>query len=182
MGILDRLFGPSPGAGAGEDAGETETVRKIVGRLESLDRDKARYVASFAFVLGRVAHADREFSDEEVRKMESIVHRLGHLSEAESVLVVELAKLQHELFGGTESFVVTREFNEIATREQKLELLDCLFAVSAADESISGIEEAEIRQIASELDFSHREFVAARSAWTNQRDVMKKFRKGGQDA
>jgi len=129
-----------------------------------------------------VAHADRDFSDDEIREMEAIVHRLGHLSEAEAVLVVEMAKLQHELFGGTESFVVTREFNEIATREQKLELLDCLFAVSAADDSISGVEEAEIRQIASELDFSHREFVAARAAWSGKRDVIRGFRREDPDS
>ena len=46
-----------------------------------------------------------------------------------------------QLAGGTENFLVTREFKEIATREQCRELLDCLFAVSAADDSISGVEE-----------------------------------------
>ena len=108
--------------------------------------------------------------------METIVRRLGHLPEEQAVLAVQIAKSQARLFGGTENFLVSREFNELASREQKEELLDCLFAVSAADDSISSVEEAQIRQIASELGFTHREFVDARSAYSDQREVMRGFR------
>jgi tellurite resistance protein len=93
------------------------------------------------------------------------------------VLAVQIAKAQHRLAGGTESFLVTREFKEVATREQCRELLDCLFAVSAADDSISAPEEAQIRQIASELGFSLGEMVEIRSAWSHKRDVLKGFGK-----
>ena len=153
--------------------GSTETVRKIVSELEAMDAAKARYVGAFAYILGRVAHADLHISEQETRKMEEIVHGLGHLPEDQSVLVVQIAKSQNRLFGGTENFLVTREFMEISTPEQRQELLDCLFAVSAADRSISGVEEAQIRQIASELGFSHREFVTARSEYSEHREVLK---------
>ena len=145
--------------------GASETVRKIVAELEALEPDKARYIAAFAYILGRVAHADRRFSDEETQKMEEIVRRLGHLPEELAILVVEMAKSQNRLFGGTENFLVTREFNEISSPEQRQELLDCLFAVSAADDSISSAEESQIRHISSELGFSHGEYVTARSAY-----------------
>ena len=68
---------------------------------------------------------------------------------------------------------MTRELRDLATREQCLELLDCLFAVSAADESISGVEETQIRQIASELGFTHSELVQARSAYNDKREILK---------
>jgi uncharacterized tellurite resistance protein B-like protein len=68
---------------------------------------------------------------------------------------------------------VTREFRDIATDEQRSELLDCLFAVSAADDTISLDEESQIRQIAHELGFEHREFVEARSAYSHKRSVFK---------
>ena len=77
--------------------------------------------------------------------------QLGHLPEDQAILVVQIAKSQNQLFGGTENFLVTREFRDMASREQRLELLDCLFAVSAADDSISTVEENQIRQISSEL-------------------------------
>jgi uncharacterized tellurite resistance protein B-like protein len=175
MGLLDLLLGRGSETDRG-GAGETETVRKIVARLESLPPQRARWIGAFAFVLGRVAHADRDISESETARMEQIVREVAGLAEAEAVLVVEIARAQHVLFGGTESFVVTREFGEIASRAEKEKLLDCLFSVSAADESISAVEDAETRQIAAELGFSHREYVAARAAWSDKRDVLREFR------
>ncbi len=148
-------------------------MRRIVGELEALDPDTARYLAAFAYVLSRVANADLDISAEETRKMERIVHDLGHLPEEQAILVVEIAKSQNRLFGGTENYLVTREFKEIATPEQREELLDCLFAVSTADGSISIAEEEMIRRIASELGFGHKEYVEARRRYSEYRDVLK---------
>jgi uncharacterized tellurite resistance protein B-like protein len=67
---------------------------------------------------------------------------------------------------------VTREFNEIATDEERRQLLDCLFAVSAADDAITGEEEGQIWQIASELGFAHQEYIAARLAYSDKRTVL----------
>lgn len=175
MSILDLLgFRRSS---ARQETGDTETVRKIIRELESLPPERARYVAAFAFILARVANADLDVSEEETRRMEEILQGLGHLPAEQAVLAVQIAKAQHRLAGGTESFLVTREFKEVATREQCRELLDCLFAVSAADDSISAPEEAQIRQIASELGFSLGELVEIRSAWSHKRDVLKGFGK-----
>ncbi|HKH49209.1 MAG TPA: TerB family tellurite resistance protein [Thermoanaerobaculia bacterium] len=156
------------------EGGETETVRRIVGELRALPAEQARYVAAFAFILARVAHADLVISDQETEKMERIVRDLGRLPGPQAVLAVEIAKRQSELAGGTENFLVTREFKELATREQCRELLDCLFAVSAADESISGAEESQIRQVASELGFSLDELVEIRSAWNHKREILRR--------
>ena len=161
----------------GEDesrqGGDTATVRKIVAELETMDADKARYVAAFAYILGRVAHADLDITEVETRKMEEVVGQLGHLPEDQAVLVVQIAKSQNRLFGHTENFLVTREFVQMSTPEQRQELLDCLFEVSAADESITSAEEAQIRQIASELGFSHRQFIEARKVYSQHREVLK---------
>ena len=64
------------------------------------------------------------------------------LAEAQAVLAVQIAKSQQLLKGGTENYLVTREFNKISDREQKEKLLHCLFEISAADESISLIQRA----------------------------------------
>lgn len=155
-------------------AGETETVRRIVNELEAMDPEHARYLAAFAYILGRVAHADDGISDEETRKMEQIVAGDGNLSQEQAILVVQIAKSQNRLAGGTEDFLVTREFRRIATKEQCKALLDCLFAVSAADESISGIEEQSVREIASELGLTRDDYITIRSAYSRHREVMKK--------
>lgn len=183
MSIL-KLLGFSPqdsGAGtaaAGATAGETETVRKIVARLEALPPERARFLAAFAYTLSRVAHADLDISPEESRKMEELVMEVGGLPEEQAVLAVGIAKSQARLFAGTENYLVTREFKAISTPEQRSRLVDCLFAVSAADDSISGAEETQVRQIASELGFTHREYVEARAAWSDKREVLRGLRPG----
>ncbi|MGE5176526.1 MAG: TerB family tellurite resistance protein [Hyphomicrobiales bacterium] len=169
---LDRLA-PSGATDPRGDSSATDTVRKIVEELDRLEPARARYIAAFAYILSRVANADLEISKVETRAMERSVRELGGLKEEESVLVVQMAKTQTLLFGATENFLVTREFNGMATAEQKRSLLDCLFAVSAADETISSVEEAEVRRISEELDLSRAEFLAARSKFLDYLAVLK---------
>lgn len=143
---------------------DTETVRKIAAALDRLDPERARYVAAFAYILSRVARADLRISDEELEEMERLVQEKGGLPEEQAVMVVQMAKTQSILFGGVENFLVTREFDKIATREQKIALLHCLFGVSAADESISSAEDTTIRAIAGELHLDHADFISVKSA------------------
>ncbi len=161
---------------------DTDTVRKIVGQLEALGQNEARYVATFAYVLSRVAYADQEISEDETFMMEHLVEELGGLTEAQAVLAVEIAKNQARLFAGTENFLVTRQFRELSSREQREQMLHCLFAVAAADDSISSAEETQVRQIASELGFSDREFVTVRSAYNDKREVVKMMRRTGKSS
>lgn len=183
MGILDWLGigegAEAAGAQVDEHAAKTETMRKIVRSLEEMEPERARWIACFAYVLGRVAHADLDISDDETHSMERIVMERGGLSEEQAIIVVQLAKTQNVLFGGTENFLVTREFAEIASRDEKLALLDCLYAVSAADESISAEEDSEIRKIAGELRLDHKDFIAARSGYLDHLDVLKDGPGGG---
>jgi uncharacterized tellurite resistance protein B-like protein len=154
-------------------AGDTDTVRRIVGELDQLDPARARYLAAFAYVLSRVASADLHISEVETERMVNLLARLGQLPEAQAVLVVEIAKSQNRLFGGTENFLVTREFREIASEEERQMLLECLFAVSAADDAISAEEETQIWQIARELGFSHADYIRVRIAYSDKRTVLR---------
>lgn len=152
---------------------ETETVRKIVQQLDNLELGRARYIAAFAYILGRVARADMHISDAETREMEHQVIRLSSLPAEQAMLVVQIAKTQATLFGGTENFLVTQEFNEMANLQQKQEVLDCLFAVAAADKVISTVEEREIRLISDELQLTHEQFIAARYKFRQYLAVLK---------
>jgi uncharacterized tellurite resistance protein B-like protein len=173
MSILKKFLGLP--AAEDESSAATDTVRKIAARLEQLDPARARYVAAFAYILGRVAHADLDISADESGRMEELVVRHGELPADQALLVVEIAKSQNRLFGGTENYLVTREFAEIASLEQKLELLDCLFAVSAADDSISVAEEEQVRRVATELGLTHRQYVEARARYSAHRTVMREY-------
>jgi uncharacterized tellurite resistance protein B-like protein len=152
---------------------DTETVRKVIEALDQMDPERARFIAAFGYLLSRVANADLTISPEETRAMERIIMERGGLPEEQALIVIQTAKIRTQLFGGTENFLVTREFSRIATREEKLALLDCLFAVAAAEDGISAAEDNEIRQIVNELGLSHPDFIGVRSRWKDQLTVLK---------
>lgn len=158
---------------AQQSSAETDTVRKIVHKLDQMPPEEARYIAAFAYILSRVARADMNISEVETAEMERRVMSVGHLPEEQALLVVQIAKTQATLFGGTENFLVTREFDLMATREQKLALLRCLFAVAAADNEISTVEDREIRLINDELNLTHMDFINARLEYKQYLSVLK---------
>jgi uncharacterized tellurite resistance protein B-like protein len=143
---------------------EDAPLRETLEALDHLEPDRARHLAAFAYLLGRVAYADQHVSLEETRAMESLVSDHGQLSQDQAMVVVQLAKTSNLLFGGTANYVVAREFSATATYDEKLALMRCLFAVSATDESISTAEESEIHRIANELRIDHPDLVALRVA------------------
>jgi uncharacterized tellurite resistance protein B-like protein len=157
-----------------KESTETDTVRKIIQALNQLDPERAKFIAAFAYLLSRAARADLHISLEETQVMERIVMEHAGLPEEQAVIVVQLAKTQNVLFGGTENYLVSREFNAVASHEEKMGLLDCLYAVAAADESISTIEDNEISQIADELRIEHRDFISIRSGYRDKLAVLRK--------
>jgi uncharacterized tellurite resistance protein B-like protein len=142
LGLLG-LERPAPDAG--------DVIRRIAGELERLEPAQARYVAAFAFVLSRVAGADHEITGDETALMERLVRDKLSLTAEQATLVVEIARTQQRLFGGTDDFLVTRELAGLASGEQKLAIVDCLYAVAAADQSVRVSETNEIAHIAKQL-------------------------------
>ena len=162
-----------------DSAAETATARRIVARLEALPPAEARYLACFAYVMSRTANADFDISDDETAVMERFAVEYGGLDTAQAVLVVQMAKVQARVNGGTEDFVVTREFRSISTPEQRLQLLRCCFAVGAADGTISATEAGTINEIARELDLEPADINAARAEFHEQLSAVQALRKAG---
>jgi uncharacterized tellurite resistance protein B-like protein len=170
MSILEWL-GLAPAAPRGA---EGEVVRRIVAELESMEPAQARLLALFAFLLARVANVDLEISGDETREMERIVETHGRLRPAQAALVVEIAKAENRLLGPTHNFVAAREFRDLAGEEQKRALLDCLFAVAAADGAISVAEEEEIRVVSRALLLDEADYLSIRSGYKHLRTVLRR--------
>ena len=153
---------------------DIEGVRTIVKSLGSLDPDRARYIAAFSYILSRVAHVDQQVSAEETAAMERSIAAEGRLPESQAKLVVEIVKAQSVLFGGVDDFLVTRELANQISHEDKLALLHCLFAVSAADRHVATAEDNEIRRISRELRIEHADYIAVRSAHREHLGVLKR--------
>jgi uncharacterized tellurite resistance protein B-like protein len=169
MAILDWLGLSKRPAG-----GERDAVHRIVQELDAMEPRAARHLALFAFLLSRVANVDQDVTTDETRAMERVVEIYGGVSAAQAALVVAIAKAQHQLFGETWNFLAAREFRDLATEEQKRDLLHCLFAVSAADDTISIEEEETVRAISREILLTNDEYLAIRSAYRDKRAALRK--------
>ena len=86
----------------------SDSIQEITKKLVKLPTEQACKVAAFAYLLGRVAHADLKITTEETIAMEQIVVNHGALSPEEATIVVQIAKAQNLLFGGTENYLVGR--------------------------------------------------------------------------
>ena len=145
-----------------KDAGAGNRLEAIEQILAALGPQKARYLACFAYVLTRPARADHEVTDGEALLMERIIAERTEVSAEQAATIVRVAREAARQSGGTDDFLITREFERLATHVEKLELLDCLFAVSAADQSILTVEDNEVRRVASELKLEHADYIAVR--------------------
>lgn len=153
--------------GLGEDAPSNRDhapLRDLIETLEHLEPERARFLARFAYVLGRVAHADRHVSAAETRAMEALVAEEGGLSAEQAMVVVGLAKSTHAMFSGTTDFQVAQEFAETATYAQKLALVRCLFRVASIDAAITMEEEAEIHRVANHFKIDRADLTSLRVA------------------
>ena len=165
---------PLPGSSA-----ETATARRIVARLEALPPEEARYLACFAYVMSRAAAADFHISDDETALMEQFATQFGGLDPSQAVLVVQMAKIQARVHGATEDFVVTREFRQISTEEQRVALLRCCFAIGAADGTINAEEASTVNEIARELDVERDVVNTVRSEFHEQLSAVQALRRAG---
>jgi tellurite resistance protein len=187
--MFQRIFGPGPQHeaaavraqesldAASTAAGDTATVRRIVARLERLPIDQARLVASAAYTLARAAQADLEISPEESAVIERELRAHEALDEPTAVLVTEMAKLQARTVGGTEDYIVTREFAALANEAQRIDVLRACFAVGAASGTISAEETAVLNQIAKELALDHDVVSAIRSEFYDRLSAVQAVRR-----
>lgn len=168
MSLLRWLGIESGGPGADDNQ-----LREIEDALEAHGPARARYLACFAYILTRAAKADHHVSDGEAQLMERIVAGRASIDEAQAALIVRIARdAGHSR--GTDDYLITREFERIASREEKLALLDCLFAIAAADSPILTSEDNEVRRVASELKLEHADYIAVRQRHLEHLNVLRR--------
>jgi uncharacterized tellurite resistance protein B-like protein len=126
-------------------------IRDALAQLAALDRDTADYLKALAFILHRVAAADREVSEVEIRRMESILVDHASLSPAEAVLTVEIARHCREISDCARSYDASRRLRARLDDGDRRRLRSFLESVAEADGQVRQTEKDAIRQISTEL-------------------------------
>lgn len=144
----------------------------VQSRLTALDAKRAEFVAAFAGLLVRVAYVDRSVSEAERAVLGPLLAANAGLPANEAETVIEIATHAATTLGGISYASLTRAFNAIATAEEKMRLIDCLFAVATAEGTISLVEDEEVRAVARALLLSQQQFIAVRSRYKDQLEVI----------
>ena len=170
MSFLVRFLGRSDNR---EFAEEPRSMQPLLAALSELDADQARYLAAFAYVLSRVAAADRIIDPTEVREMRSALMEEGALPPSQAELVVQLATTEAHQQGASQDYVVTRRLVELTPRAERSRILKCAIRVAAADQVIDGHEEHELRGIARQLGFSDKQFLQTLNEYRDFRSILR---------
>lgn len=113
-------------------------------------------------LMARVANIDRQTTAAEIGAMVEAMRRGWKISSDAAAFVAEVAVSAASL--EVDYFRMTREYFTCTTREERVQLLDILFAVAAADGEVSLAETEEIRRISGGLKLTHKQFINAKLA------------------
>ena len=111
-------------------------------------------------LMAQIAHVNPNVTDAEVATMVDALQTYWHLGPQEAALVVDVAI--SETASLLDRYRLAREFASSSTHQERVEFLDVLFALAAADGMATYEEIEEIRQLARSLKLSHREFISAK--------------------
>jgi uncharacterized tellurite resistance protein B-like protein len=135
--------------------------RLDLGEAEiDLSEKQLRTLSLAGGIMAQIAHINPQITDDEVGRMVDALETYWHLSTEQAAFVASVAI--SETASLLDRYRLTREFADACTYEERVEFLDVLFAVAAADGKASYEEIEEIRQITQILKLTHEEFIEAK--------------------
>jgi|GEM_PF-1463965 len=111
-------------------------------------------------LMGIVARADGEIDERELQEIRRQLQSRGTFS-AEALEILT-AVIDEQSVRGLDRSRLIAELSRQITFEQKIDLLDLLFAVAAANGSLTHAELEELRGISAALHLSHRQYIDAK--------------------
>ena len=154
--------------------GAEQIAAAVRAHLPSADDETVRVVTCIAGLLGTVAYADRDYSaaeEERVRAELARVHGMpaagiDAIAEALRRHIVEVSTVQVQRY--------CRSLRELADRELRVELLEVLVDVAAADGEISHVEVNVLRQVTTALGLDQADYNAAQERHREKLRVLQR--------
>ena len=127
-----------------------------------LTEEEQRTLGLAGGLMAKVAHVDRDVTDEELAAMADTMQRHWTLDDDQAAFVAEVAA--SAVHASYDTLRMMREFTERTTLDERRHFVEALFAVAAADGKVSHEEHEEIRHISRSLLLTHRDFINAKLA------------------
>lgn len=128
--------------------------------MPEADEESRRIVTAVAGLLACVAYADREYAPKEERTVRSELTRVHGLSPGGIDAVCGALKEDIEDLAQVGDQAWTRELKDLGARELRVEVLDALVEIAAADHEITLEEANYLRRLATSLGLTQSDYDA----------------------
>ncbi len=146
------------------------TVREA---LPGADEETVQVVTAIAGLLGTVAYADREFAPAEQARARAEIARIEGISPAGiDAICAALARHVREI-ATVQSPRYSRILCDLADHDLRLQVLDILLGLAAADRTITLSETNVLRQLATSLGLTQEDYNAAQAKFVDLLAVLR---------
>jgi uncharacterized tellurite resistance protein B-like protein len=153
----------------------TEELKALVAQvMPEATPESAAIVAAVAGLLAFVAHADRAYEMGERAAVEQAIARIEGLSAAAAQAISGLLAARIADLATEPLQTYTRVLGDLTTRTARIELLDVLMDVAAADDILSMDETHGLRRVAKLLGLSEADYMAAQAGHRERLSVLRK--------
>lgn len=135
-------------------------TRRLGGLEADAPEDRGRVDLAVAALLVEVLRADYDVAPQERQQVVVAVSRLLGLDATVSAALV--AEAERHIDKSHDLYQFTSQLNQSWSEEEKLQLLEALWRVAAADETVHKYEEHLIRRVADLLHVPHSGFIRAK--------------------
>jgi uncharacterized tellurite resistance protein B-like protein len=111
-------------------------------------------------LMAQIARVNPRVSEAEIDAIEDALKTYWHLSPEQAAFVAEVAV--SETASLLDRYRLAREFADASTRQERIEFLDVLFALAAADGRVTHEETEELRQMARWLKLGQDDFIESK--------------------
>lgn len=153
--------------------GGTVLGRTVRAQMAGSDDEAARIVAAIAGLLGSVAYADRDYAAVEESRIREQLGRVQGLTGAGVDAICAVLREHIVEISTVEAPVYARELLALADRELRVEVLDTLVDLAAADDAITVAETNVLRLTATALGLTQDDYNTAQA---RHRDKLKVLR------
>lgn len=162
------------GIGSGAKAAATKLEQVVRGHLVGADEETLRIVVAIAGLLGTVAYADRDYSASEEARIRTELGRVSGLSSVGVDAICSVLREHILVIATVEAPIYARELRELADHELRLQVLDALVDLAAADDEITVAETNVLRTMVTALGLSQADYNASQARHRDKLSVLKK--------
>jgi uncharacterized tellurite resistance protein B-like protein len=152
---------------------ESELASVIAGALPEADEDTRRLVVAVAGLLGCAGYADRDFSEPERRLVADLLQTIHGVGQAQAEAILAVLRQNILQVSTVEVPRYARALRQLGNRELRLQVLEMLLRVAAADDDISQQEVVFLRQITTSLGLEQADYNQLQSQYRDLLRVLK---------